>query len=122
MAGSMNCGALTLIILMPRLMPPMGRFCSGDVTFELNSDPEMPAKLRNRIADNWRPLISIADSLGWGEQAREAMSIFAREFQDADAKILLLSDIRKVFDSKQCGSFAKQDTARRAAWLGRRLE
>jgi hypothetical protein len=68
---------------------------------ELNPDPEMPAGLRNRFADNWRPLLSIADSLGWGEQAREAMMIFAREYQDADAKILLLTDIRKVFNA--CG-------------------
>src|SRR5258708_7814292 len=59
----------------------------------------MPAGMRNRFADNWRPLISIADTLGWSEQAREAMMIFAREYQDADAKILLLTDIRKVFDA-----------------------
>jgi hypothetical protein len=68
---------------------------------ELNPDPEMPAGLRNRFTDNWRPLLSIADALGWGEQAREAMIVFAREYQDADAKILLLTDIRKVFDA--CG-------------------
>jgi ElaB/YqjD/DUF883 family membrane-anchored ribosome-binding protein len=68
---------------------------------QLNPDPEMPAGMRNRFADNWRPLISIADALGWGEQAREAMIAFAREYQDADAKILLLTDIRKAFDA--CG-------------------
>ena len=68
---------------------------------ELNPDPEMPARMRNRLRDNWRPLISIADALGWGERARETMLKFAREFQDADAKILLLTDIRKVFDD--CG-------------------
>jgi hypothetical protein len=67
---------------------------------DLNPDPEMPAGTHNRLADNWRPLISIADSLGWGEQAREAMTIFAREFQDADARILLLIDIRGVFDTR----------------------
>jgi hypothetical protein len=68
---------------------------------ELNPDPELPPGMRNRFADNWRPLISIADALGWGEQAREAMIAFAREYQDADAKILLLADIRKAFDA--CG-------------------
>ena len=56
--------------------------------------------MRNRFADNWRPLISIADSLGWGEQAREAMMIFAREYHDADVKILLLIAIRKVFNAQ----------------------
>jgi len=66
----------------------------------LNLDPAMPAGLRNRFADNWRPLIAIADSLGWGEKAREAMVIFAHEFQDADVKILALIDTRKVFNAK----------------------
>jgi hypothetical protein len=56
----------------------------GDV--QLNVDPEMPTGLRNRFADNWRPLISIADALGWGTQAREAMLMFANEYRDADAK------------------------------------
>jgi hypothetical protein len=67
---------------------------------KLDLDPPMPSELRNRMADNWRPLISIADSLGWGEQAREAALAFAREFADADAKILLLRDIRSVFDAR----------------------
>jgi hypothetical protein len=40
---------------------------------ELKSDPDMP--LRNRMADNWRPLISIADTLGWGgASARRAIT------------------------------------------------
>jgi hypothetical protein len=69
---------------------------------ELNPDPEMPAGMRNRFADNWRPLISIADALGWGEQAREAMAAFAREYHVADIKIVLLIAIRKVFDA--CGA------------------
>jgi hypothetical protein len=68
---------------------------------ELHSDPELPTVLRNRFADNWRPLISIADSLGWGEQARDALVIFAREYHDAELKILLLVDIRKVFDTRR---------------------
>jgi Protein of unknown function (DUF3631) len=66
----------------------------------LDLDPAMPGGLRNRFADNWRPLISIADHLGWADRAREAMVAFAREFQDADVKILLLVDIRKVFHAK----------------------
>jgi hypothetical protein len=66
---------------------------------KLDADPEMPVA-RNRIADNWRPLISIADALGWSERAREAMLIFSREFVDADVKIILLGDIRKIFDAQ----------------------
>ena len=80
-------------------MPPITSVCFGEATSQLDFDPEMP--MRNRFADNWRPLITIADALGWGEQAREAMLVFAREFKDADAKILLLTDIRRAFDAQQ---------------------
>src|SRR6516162_11771177 len=31
---------------------------------DLTPDPIMPAQLRNRQADNWRPLIAIADAFG----------------------------------------------------------
>ena len=66
---------------------------------KLNLDPAMPKELRNRVADNWRPLISIADTLGstWGKAAREAAVTFARSYHDEDAGVLLLSDIRDIF-------------------------
>src|SRR5215831_2130859 len=68
---------------------------------ELDPDPEMPVGLGiNRIADNWRPLLSIADALGWGKRARAAMVIFAREQWDADLRAALLSDIRKAFATR----------------------
>ena len=67
----------------------------------LDPEPAMPVGMRNRLADNWRPLLAIADALDWGEQAREAMTAFAHAFQDADVRILLLIDIRAVFNA--CG-------------------
>jgi hypothetical protein len=67
---------------------------------DLNSDPPMPAPLRNRQADNWRPLIAIADAFGaaWAGRAREAAVAFAGEHQDEDAAVVLLRDIRDIFD------------------------
>ena len=67
---------------------------------ELNLDPAMPKELRNRVADNWRPLISIADSMGprWGKAAREAAVILAHIYHDEDAGVVLLSDVRDIFD------------------------
>jgi hypothetical protein len=67
---------------------------------ELNSDPPMPAQLRNRQADNWRPLIAIADAFGprWAARARQAAIAFAGEHQDEDAAVVLLRDIRDIFD------------------------
>jgi Protein of unknown function (DUF3631) len=62
----------------------------------LDDDPVMPVE-RNRYADNWRVLIAIADTLGWGDEAREAMMVFLRERHDVDCKINLLIDCRKAF-------------------------
>jgi Protein of unknown function (DUF3631) len=83
----------------PRLDAAYGQILLWRRDVELDPDPEM--SLRTRFADNWRVLISIADALGWGEQAREAMTIVARAYRDADVKILLLGDIRKVFDTRE---------------------
>jgi Protein of unknown function (DUF3631) len=68
----------------------------------LNSNPELPEGLRNRPADNWRPLIAIADSFGpaWGAVGREAAVEFARTHRDEDAGVILLNDIRSIFAAR----------------------
>jgi hypothetical protein len=52
-----------------------------------------------RIADNWRPLISIADSFSpaWGALARKSAITF-QSLTNASVVILLLYDIRTVFN------------------------
>jgi hypothetical protein len=68
-------------------------------TCQLDRDPEMPPKLRDRMADNWRPLISIADALGHGEEARAAAIALCARRPDEDAGVLALVGIRMVFDT-----------------------
>ena len=53
----------------------------------LNRDPEMPPQLRDRAADNWRPLLSIADTLGHGEDARAAAIALCAKRPDEDAGV-----------------------------------
>jgi hypothetical protein len=53
---------------------------------------------KSKNSDNWRVLLAIADSFGRGEIAREAATKIIGEYQSPDAKILLLHDIRTVFD------------------------
>jgi Protein of unknown function (DUF3631) len=67
---------------------------------ELSSDPPLPVQLRNRLADNWRPLIAIADGFGadWPMRARQAALALAGEHWDEDAAIILLCDVREMFD------------------------
>src|SRR5262245_36654929 len=68
----------------------------------LKLDPDMPVELRGRTADNWRPLIGIADacSEAWGSLAREAAVAFARGYRDEDIVVILLRDIREIFDAR----------------------
>jgi hypothetical protein len=62
----------------------------------LNPNPENPVK--NRYADNLRPLLAIADNLGRGDEAREAALKLTAGLPDDDPKVYLLEDIRDVFD------------------------
>jgi hypothetical protein len=63
----------------------------------LNPRPEMPEGLHNRVADNWRPLLSVADDLGHGEAARAAAVALSAGRIDEDPGVVLLGDIRTIF-------------------------
>jgi hypothetical protein len=67
---------------------------------ELTCDPPMPAQLRDRQADNWRPLLAIADAFGadWARRAGEAALSWAGQHHEEDAAVVLLGDIRDIFD------------------------
>jgi Protein of unknown function (DUF3631) len=77
----------------------------------LNLDPELPKELKNRIADNWRPLIAIADyfSPDWGRIARDTAVTFARSHHDEDIGVILLSDIRTIFNRTAADHMASAD-------------
>ena len=63
------------------------------------ADPEMPEQLFNRCADNWRPLLAIADlaSETWGTRARQAAKKLLRDTEDDSARVMLLEDIKVYF-------------------------
>jgi putative DNA primase/helicase len=61
-------------------------------------EPSMPASVHSRVADNWRPLLSIAEAAGgdWPKRARDAATQAASD--EATSTIeMLLSDIRDIF-------------------------
>jgi putative DNA primase/helicase len=76
------------------------RWAADNIDRLRHADPLVPASLYNRAADNWRPLLAIADVAGgeWPERAR----VIAARTVDADEtkRIGLLADIRHVFDVK----------------------
>lgn len=80
---------------------------AADILDELkNSDPDMPADLSShRAADNWRPLVAIADLAGgeWPEMAREAAVAISGSAgnDDSSARVMLLADIRQIFKDKE---------------------
>lgn len=63
--------------------------------------PEVPLGMDDRAADNWWPLLAIADAAGgdWPGRARKAAEVLSRSRDDEESiGVRLLADIRQVFD------------------------
>ncbi len=75
-----------------------------------DADPKMPEALRGRAADNWRPLISIADAAGghWPETARR-IAVIMSGGDEPSKGVRLLAAIREAFDSKRVDRFSSKD-------------
>jgi putative DNA primase/helicase len=75
-------------------------------------DPTMSENLNDRAADNWRPLVAIADCSGneWPMLARQAIQNLAtHDDEDEDAKVQLLSDINTIFNENRSVQIEKDD-------------
>jgi hypothetical protein len=77
------------------------------------SDPAMPEALFNRVADNWRPLLAIADAAGgaWPERARQTALAMTEGREDASRGVMALFDIRAVFEERKVDRFTSGDLA-----------
>jgi putative DNA primase/helicase len=77
------------------------RWAADNIGRLREADPVVPANLYNRAADNWQPLLAIADAAGggWPERARKLAS--ATVDADQAKRIGLLADIRDVFNGGQ---------------------
>jgi Protein of unknown function (DUF3631) len=69
---------------------------------ELDLDPQIPTELCRdpRLADNYRPLLTIADSLGRGPEARAALTELYADLPDSDVGLQVLQDCKKFWASK----------------------
>lgn len=86
---------------LDRLAPMIARWVRDNLPALKESDPEVPRELHDRAADNWRPLLSIADLAGehWPETARRVAKELSGADQDEGSyRVELLADIRSVFD------------------------
>jgi hypothetical protein len=77
------------------------------------ADPAVPEELDDRQADNWRPLLAIANEVGgaWPELARTAARTLAGAVVEADtsAPVQLLADLRDLFAATAADRLATAD-------------
>ena len=73
------------------------RFAADNAVTLRAADPDMPTGLDGRPADNWRPLLAIADAAGgdWPERARRIAEGSAKR-SEATVGIMVLEDIRRI--------------------------
>jgi hypothetical protein len=76
-----------------------------------SSDPEVPDALHNRAADNWRPLLAVADQVagGWPKRAREVAQAAVAASDEQSINIMLLGDIRKAFQAAGADRLATEE-------------
>jgi putative DNA primase/helicase len=67
-----------------------------------SADPVMPSTFLNRVADNWRPLIAIADLAGgeWPTRARRIAQELVGSRTEQTAGIMLLEDMQLMFTDR----------------------
>lgn len=79
-----------------------------------SADPELPPELPDRPADNWRPLIAIADAAGegWpGTARRAALLLTGTVPQEDEITVRLLRDLQVIFSERGDGPHASQELA-----------
>jgi putative DNA primase/helicase len=79
----------------------MARWAHDHTAALTAADPDM-GELINRVADNWRPLFAIADVTGghWPNKVREIAAAADKASSEQSASVLLLQDIRWIFDGR----------------------
>jgi hypothetical protein len=67
---------------------------------QLDHNPAIPSEIRMRTRDNWRCFIAIADACGgeWPKRVRDIAIRASARYSTADLKVILLSDIKLIFD------------------------
>jgi hypothetical protein len=73
--------------------------------------PDLPVELNNRAADNWRPLVAIADAVGgkWSKLARDAAKKLNAKNKDDSWGVTLLRDLFHLFEATERKNLASVD-------------
>jgi Protein of unknown function (DUF3631) len=88
---------------LDRLASKVARWTADNADHLRAADPLMPPGVFNRIADNWRPLLAIADLAGgeWPQRVRRALAAIQATAEDISVRVQLLADIRSIFSGRR---------------------
>jgi Protein of unknown function (DUF3631)/Bifunctional DNA primase/polymerase, N-terminal len=96
-----------------RLARMAARWCHDHADEIGRAVPAVPDGIYNRQADNWSPLLAIADKAGgdWPERARQAAKTLTvvGAGDDQSIRIQLLADFRMLFESRQDAKITTKD-------------
>ena len=79
------------------------RWCEDNLKTLSTADPAVPDPLNDRAADNWRPLLAVADRAGseWPKRARDAALVLSGDSVDGGSiRTQLLADIRLLLNDE----------------------
>lgn len=89
------------------------RWATDNLTALRDSDPKTPENLNDRAADNWRPLLAIADLAGdpWPTWAREAALRLSGEVvqEESHHGVTLIADIVTIFEARKTDRLSTTD-------------
>jgi len=77
-------------------------------------DPEIENHISDRTADNWRPLLIIAELAGkkWVDLAKASMNVIdniGHINDESSIRVLLLKDIKSIFEDNKCYFISSQE-------------
>jgi putative DNA primase/helicase len=89
------------------------RWAADNASALRSAEPAMPKGLFGRAADNWRPLIAIADQAGgeWPGRARRIAEELSSNHSEQMAGIMLLEDMRRIFTDRNEDRLPSKDLA-----------
>jgi putative DNA primase/helicase len=84
------------------------RWAADNYQTVFTSDPLTPKGLHDREADNWTPLLAIADLCDWREKTEIAALALSGSDESESIDTILLSDIRDIFKTQGTDRLASQ--------------
>jgi hypothetical protein len=96
-----------------RQATPVREWWEALATMDLPDEATVPAELHDRAADNWEPLMAVADAAGgeWPAAARRAALVLSGvvDIEDERPGVRLLGDLRELFGERATERVATRD-------------